>query len=94
MKNTVVIRPIITEKSIRDTQQGIFSFLVERNATKESIKSEVEQMFGVNVVSIATSILKGDTLSTGRKRVQVKKQPRKKAFVKLKEGQKISAFEL
>ena len=94
MKNTVIIRPIITEKSMRDVQKGIFSFVVTRRATKADIRAEVEKAFNVNVVSVATSVLKGGTVRTGMKRIEVKNQPTKKAYVQLRQGQKISAFEL
>lgn len=92
--NNIIIRPIITEKSMRDAQNNTYSFIVARYATKKEIKEAIEKFFSVNVVKVATSVLKGGAIRTGMRRVEVKKQPMKKAFVALKEGQKISAFEI
>ena len=92
--NTVIIRPIITEKSMKDADRHTFSFVVAGGATKKDVKEAVEKLFSVNVVKVATNILKGGSIRTGAKRTEVKKQPTKKAFVTLKEGQKISAFEV
>lgn len=89
----IIIRPIITEKSMRDTEKDTFSFIVAGQATKQHIKEAVEKLFAVNVIKIATSILKGGSIRTGAKRVEKQKQPVKKAFVTLQKGQKISAFE-
>lgn len=92
--NSIIIRPIITEKSMKDTESSIFSFVVARSATKEQIKNAVEKLFQVNVVKVATNVLKGGAMKTGMRRIAVKNQPVKKAFVQLKKGEKISAFEL
>lgn len=92
--NSIIIRPIITEKSMRDAQKNVYSFVVARQATKKDIKAAVEKLFDVNVVKIATNVLKGGAVRTGMKRIEVKNQPMKKAFVEVKEGQKISVFEI
>lgn len=90
----VLVRPVITEKSIKDTEKSIFTFLVRRNATKEEIKNAVGKLFDVEVISVATTVIKGKTKRVGVKREEIVKTPMKKAFVALKKGQKISAFEL
>lgn len=89
-----IIRPIITEKSMHDAGKHTFSFVVAGQATKKDVKEAVEKLFSVNVVKVATNTLKGGTVRTGMKRMEVAKQPTKKAFVTLKEGQKIDAFEI
>lgn len=92
--NTIIIRPIITEKSMKDAEKSVFSFVVARSATKHDVKAAVEKHFGVHVVKVATNTLKGGAIRTGMKRIAVKNQPIKKAFVQLKKGEKISLFEL
>lgn len=89
----IIIRPIITEKSMKNADKQTFSFMVKGSATKKDIKNAIEKLFNVNVVKVATNILKGGSIRTGTKRMEVTKQPTKKAFVTLKPGQKISAFE-
>lgn len=88
-----IIQPVITEKSMTRAQDGKFTFIVDRSAKKEDIKRVVEKMFGVHVVSISTSLIKGKSTRTGMKRTEIKKQPSKKAVVIVKKGEKISLFE-
>ncbi len=90
----VIIRPIITEKSMKNAKSQTFNFVVAGSATKKDVKLAVEKLFSVNVVRVATNILKGGSMRTGAKRIEIAKQPTKKAFVTLKEGQKIDAFEV
>ncbi len=90
----VIIRPIITEKSMQNAEKHTFSFVVVGSATKKDVKESVEKLFNVNVVRVATNTLKGGSIRTGARRTEVAKQPTKKAFVTLKEGQKIDAFEV
>lgn len=92
--NDIIIRPIITEKSMKGAQQNIYSFFVARLATKKDIQHAVETLFDVKVIGIATQTQKGGGVRSGMKRTEVKKQPTKKAFVRVQKGQKISAFEL
>jgi len=89
----IIIRPIITEKSMHGAQKHTFSFVVAGRATKKDVKKAVEKLFSVTVVKVATNMLKGGSIRTGRKRIEIKNQPTKKAFVTLKQGQKIAVFE-
>ncbi len=91
-KNSVTISPIITEKAIRESSLGRFTFKVNLAAKKPEIKKVVEEEFKVKVVAITTSILKGRKKSGGKKRASVKQGPSKKAIVKLLTGQKIEIF--
>lgn len=73
---------------------GKFTFKVAKSAGKNEIKEEIEKNFKVNVLSIATSILKGRTKRTGARRTEVEESSFKKAIVHLKPGQKIDLFEV
>ncbi len=89
----VLIKPIITEKSLQDVGGGKFTFRVNKKANKIDIKRAVEDFFRVKVISIATSIVKGSRKRTGERRVEVSVSSWKKAIVKLKEGQRIDLFD-
>lgn len=89
----IIIRPIITEKSMSDAAKGKFTFHVAKNAEKGSIKKAVESAFKVKVLAVATSLVKGKTRKTGKRRAEVTKTPWKKATVTLEAGQKIDLFE-
>lgn len=73
---------------------GWYTFAVEKTATKDQIRKEVERLFKVNVKQIHTEVVKGKTGSVGRSRKKNKKADWKKAFVRLAQGQKIDLFEI
>lgn len=89
-----ILTPIITEKSIADAQKGKFTFKTDKDLGKYAIKQMVANRFKVDVVGIATSIVKGRSRRSGARRIEKVKTPWKKAIVRLKEGQKIALFEI
>ena len=91
---SVIISPLITEKSMKDAGLGKFSFRVVKSANKNEIKKEVEKRFSVNVTHISTNILKGKKIRVGAKRAEKGISDTKKAIVSVKKGQKIGLFEL
>jgi large subunit ribosomal protein L23 len=91
--NTIIIKPLITEKSMADVNKGKYSFVVAKDARKTTIKHAIKQQFNVTVTSVATSILKGKTQRVGVRRQEVDKASLKKATVTLKKGEKIALFE-
>jgi large subunit ribosomal protein L23 len=91
---TVIKRPLITEKSVQDAKLGKFTFIVEKSADKDFIKKAIEKKFAVNVIDVATSIMKGRKKRVGAKRTEIDVPIYKKAVVKLKSGQKIELFDI
>lgn len=89
----VIIAPIITEKSMKEAGLSKFTFKVTKTADKKIIAKAVGDKFKVNVVSVATSIVKGKTQRFGTRRVETALSDWKKAIVKLKSGEKIDLFE-
>ena len=87
----VIKKPIVTEKSSFLAEKGIYVFEVARKADKGVIKDHIERYFKVKVNSVTTSICRNRAKRTrfGYGRVRYWK----KAFVRLKAGEKISAFE-
>ena len=90
---TIIIAPLITEKAMNEAGRGKFTFKVDKNADKLQIRKQIEEKFKVNVISVATSIVKGKTRRFGAKRTETALSSWKKAIVKLKEGQKIPMFD-
>ena len=88
----VIRRPIaLTEKAARlkmDCNQVIFE--VSRDANKVQIRSAVEELFGVKVVSVNTMIQRGKMKRMGR--TYAKRRNWKKAVVTLREGDDIQFF--
>lgn len=88
----VVRKPILSEKSsLQREKDGQYSFWVSREAGKRDIKAAVEELFGVNVVKVCTSIMRGKLRRRGRFHSLTNK--RKRAVVTLGEGQKLAIFE-
>lgn len=89
----MIIKPIITEKSMKDAGVGKYTFQVEKTANKYMIKKAIENMFKVNVIDVATRTVKGRSKLAGIKRIKVLESAWKKAIVTIKKDQKIELFE-
>ena len=59
MPEEIIIRPHITERSTMDIAEGKYTFVVDKKATKPEIRSAVETLFGVKVVSVNTANYNG-----------------------------------
>ena len=87
----VLRRPLITEKStiLKDTQRSL-CFEVHRDATKPEIKKAVETLFGVKVANVRVANVHGKMKRQGR--YQGRRPDWKKAYVVLREGEKMVEF--
>ncbi|MDP6602315.1 MAG: 50S ribosomal protein L23 [Phycisphaerales bacterium] len=62
LATTVIKKPLVTEKSSFGSDQfNRYAFEVDGRADKGDIKSAVEELYGVRVVSVATQTRKGRT---------------------------------
>ena len=50
----IIIKPIVTERSMRDMEEGKYTFKVDRRVNKSEIKKAVENVFGVKVEKVNT----------------------------------------
>jgi large subunit ribosomal protein L23 len=89
----VILKPVITEKSMNAMAEKKYTFLVHPDATKTQIKDAVEKMFeGTKVASVNTMRYDGKTKRRGMTFGKTAKT--KKAIVKLTEDSKdIEIFE-
>ena len=62
----IVIRPIITEKSMAGIGMKKYTFEVAKSATKVDIKRAVEELFGVKVSKVNTLHVRGHLRRQGR----------------------------
>ncbi len=87
----VIKKPLVSEKNSQMAENGVYSFEVNRKATKTDIKKAVEKSFSVKVDSVNTMVCRGRAKRT---KYGLGKVPYwKKAMVKLSPGEKISLFE-
>lgn len=91
--NSVLIKPLVTEKSMSTAGDGRYTFAVAKKANKLDIKKAIGKQFSVTVVSVATSLLKGKTKRVGQRRQEITVSSWKRAIVTVKKGEKISLFE-
>jgi large subunit ribosomal protein L23 len=92
MKLTDVIRrPLITEKTTVIREDGrTLVFEVSRDANKIDIRRAVEQLLGSKVASVRTSLAHGKMKRQGR--FAGRRPDWKKAYVTLREGEKLPEF--
>ncbi len=90
----MLIKPLITEKTVAEANMGKFAFKVQLADTKTDIKKAVEKMFNVRVIKIATSVMPGKSHRTGKKWRYDYKPDWKKAIVQLEKGQRIDLFDV
>jgi large subunit ribosomal protein L23 len=92
MKLTDIIRrPLVTEKTttLRDDGKTVV-FEVSKDANKIDIKRAIEKLLGAKVASIRTAIAHGKIKRQGRYAGQ--RPDWKKAYVTLREGEKMPEF--
>lgn len=61
----VILKPYITEKSNVQLEQGKYTFVVNKKATKTEIRNAVEKLFSVKVISVNTLNCEGKKKRTG-----------------------------
>jgi len=83
--------PLLTEKTIKLIEQNQYSFAVDANATKTSVKMAIEKLFDVKVISVNTSL---QALKKRRVGKFIGKKARyKRAIVTLAPENSITLFE-
>jgi large subunit ribosomal protein L23 len=92
MKMTDVIRrPLVTEKTTQLREDGkTVVFVVARDANKIDIKRAVEKLLGAKVAGVRTANTEGKLKRQGR--FVGRRSDWKKAYVTLKDGQKLPEF--
>jgi large subunit ribosomal protein L23 len=87
----IILRPVITEKSamLKDTNREV-CFEVDPRANKIEIKEAAESLFKVKIEKVRIVKKKGKRKRVGRNEGWTKDW--KKAYVKLKEGEKMIEY--
>ena len=86
----IILKPVITEKSMDGLQVGKYTFKVAKDATKPEIKKAIEKLFGVEVAKVTTMNVNGKTKRLGRYEGMTASW--KKAIVTLTEDSKAIEF--
>lgn len=89
----ILLKPIISEKSMKLAAEHFYTFVVSKNATKPQIAKAVTEKFSVKVLSVRTINVKGKVKSQKKVRKSYQTTGFKKAIVHLGKTQKIAMFE-
>lgn len=89
---SILLRPVVSEKTYAQMETGTYTFVVDRAATKVDVRNAVQQAFNVTVVKVNTLNRKGKKRRTrGTNRVGTTPAT-KRAIVTLAAGE-IPLFE-
>ncbi len=86
----VIIRPVISEKSVALSETGKYTFRVHDRAHKTQIRQAIEHLFSVKVVEVRTSSVKSKPKRRGQTAGRTRQW--KKAIVQVREGDSIPIF--
>jgi large subunit ribosomal protein L23 len=89
----VLISPVVSEKSYSLMDKGVYTFLVDPQATKVDVRHAVEQAFNVRVTNVNTLNRQGKTIRNRRTNTVGRRAASKRAIVTLRRGDTINLFE-
>lgn len=87
----VLVRPLLSEKSVRHEAMGTYTFVVVKTATKPAIKAAVEKVYGIRPVNVRIAHVDGKDVRFGN--TMGRRNEWKKAMVTLPKGKSISIHE-
>lgn len=96
MSKSFVLKPRMSEKAYALSQvEDTYVFMVPKNANKATVATAVEEQFNVTVTDVRVVVSKGKRKLSYQKRnrpVDGKRADSKKAYVRVKKGDKIPIF--
>ena len=90
---SIIIRPVVSEKSYGLLDNGVYTFVVDPRATKIEISQAVETIFNVQVAKVNTLNRKGKRKRNRKAATFGKRPDSKRAIVTLAAGGRIDLFE-
>ncbi len=89
----VLLKPVVSEKSYRLMEDGVYVFVVAPDAPRIEVRHAVEETFGVRVTNVNTLNRKGKLRRNRRTNTIGKRPDTKRAVVTLASGDRIDLFE-
>ena len=89
---TVILRPVVSEKSYAQYDRQVYTFVVARDANKIEIKRAVEEIFHVKVTNVNTLNRAGKRKQNRRTGTWGTRAAQKRAIVSLAPGDTIEIF--
>jgi large subunit ribosomal protein L23 len=91
----VLLKPVLTEKVNKQIEKNrSYTFIVDRKSNKLEIKKAVEEFYGVTVTEVNTNVIpaKAKNRNTKSGIISGRKPAKKKAIVKVAEGEEINLY--
>lgn len=83
----IIIRPVLTEKSVRNSTANKYTFVVNNKATKVDVKSALKALYGVSATKV-NMLETRPKYRFGRNRALIQKRgEEKRAIVTLRQGE-------
>ncbi len=89
----ILVKPLISEKSMQQAKTGLYTFIVASEANKSQIAKAVADKYNVKVVSVKTINSKPKIKPQRKARSTYSTSKIKKALVQLAKDQKLAMFE-
>lgn len=86
---SVLIKPRITEKAVRQGEQNVYTFIVRQDATKYDVRDAVKAVFNVTPVKVNIVNKTARQFMSRSKGRRVTEKGMKKAYVYLQAGDSI-----
>lgn len=84
--HNVLIKPNITEKSLKKAKEAVYCFSVAKAVSKRQIRQAVEELYKVKIAKITVVSRSGKWRRVGKKQVRKKLPSTKLAYVKVTNG--------
>ena len=89
---SVIIRPVVSEKSYAQYDERVYTFVVAHDANKIEVKQAVEAIFNVKVTNVNTLNRSGKRKRNRRTGTWGTRAGQKRAIVSLAPGDQIEIF--
>lgn len=84
--DSIIVKPLLTEKTNRLTKSNVYTFQVHLRANKHQITEIVKKIYNVEVGEVKVLVRKGKVKKVGRRQVAKKLADEKIAYVTVKKG--------
>lgn len=91
ISNSVLVRPLITEKATNLSAENKYVFVVSKNANKIEIAKAIKAIYGVKPIQVNLANVSGKKVARGK--IKGQRSDWRKAIVTLAKGETIKIYE-
>jgi len=90
---SIIKKPVVTEKSQTAELSGVYTVIVDQDATKVDVRNTFETLYGVEVEKVNIIKMRKKIRVAGKNGISVKRKEQKKALVTLANGSRLADFQ-